>query len=41
MVGLTAALRKFAGLPPVTINMTDLNQDLEKVATRVLAPDSP
>nr|TKW37788.1 hypothetical protein SEVIR_1G071425v2 [Setaria viridis] len=29
------------GLPPVTINITDLNQDLEKVEIKVLDPDSP
>ncbi|CAN6230476.1 unnamed protein product [Urochloa humidicola] len=28
------------GLPPLTINITDLNQDLEKVNIRVLAPDN-
>ncbi|CAN6243192.1 unnamed protein product [Urochloa humidicola] len=28
------------GLPPVTINITDLKQDLEKVEIRVLDPDS-
>nr|TKW37794.1 hypothetical protein SEVIR_1G071900v2 [Setaria viridis] len=28
------------GLPPLTINITDLNQDLKKVNIRVLAPDN-